>query len=215
MHPDWEQAASDLAAQALAEGRPTAWFDRLYAAGVRGDTAMPWDRAAPNPLLVDWVGERPAGSGRAVVVGSGLGRDAEFVGSLGWDTTAFDVSETAIATARQRFPGSPVHYVVADLLTLPPEWSRAFELVVESYTVQALPVRLRERATAAIRDLVAPGGTLMTIYVVREDDAPPPDGPPWPLTRAEVEAYATDGLSVVRLDRDAMRWLAEFRRSTG
>jgi hypothetical protein len=42
-----------------------------------------------------------------------------------------------------------------------------------------------------------------------------PDGP-WPLTRAEVESFAGDGLTLRRLedfrDADAHRWRAEFRR---
>ncbi len=53
----------------------------------------------------------------------------------GW---AFDVSPTAVAEAAQRFAGSPVKYQVADLLAPPPEWTGAFDLVVEIYTVQAL-----------------------------------------------------------------------------
>ncbi len=45
---------------------------------------------------------------RAVVIGCGLGADAEYVASLGFDTTSFDISGTAIRLARQRFPGSAV-----------------------------------------------------------------------------------------------------------
>jgi hypothetical protein len=46
------------------------------------------------------------------------------------------------------------------------------------------------------------------------------DGPPWPLVRAEVEAFAGAGLEPVHIEdlRDAAtpgwrRWRAEFRRA--
>src|ERR1017187_7080256 len=97
-----------------------------------------------------WRGIPPAGSSSstptrraarrgALVVGCGLGEDAEYIARLGYATTAFDIALTAIAAARSRFPGSPVEYQVADLLAPPPWWSHAFALVVESTTLQALP----------------------------------------------------------------------------
>lgn len=215
MHPDWRDAAEALAAEAIADGDPTAWFDRLYAAGRRGDVPLPWDRGVPNQLLVKWAGERSAGHGRAVVVGCGLGQESEFVGRLGYDTTAFDISPTVISLVRQRFPDTPVNYVVGDLFAQPPQWRQAFDLVVEIFTVQALPPELRSRATAGVRDLVAPGGTLMLIYGMRDDDAPV-QGPPWLMTRADIDAYGADGVEPVSVeliaDPGARYWLAEFRR---
>jgi SAM-dependent methyltransferase len=215
---DWERRADLLAAEAIAEGRPTAWFDRLYSAARRGDVTMPWDREVANPQIVGWAADRKlSGEGRrAVVVGCGLGRDAEFVADLGFATTAFDIADSAVAVARSRYPDSPVDYQVADLLDPPAEWERAFDLVVESYTVQALPETLRDLATRAVRYLVAPGGTLLVIAVIRPDGAPPPDGPPWPLTRAEIDAFAADGLVAVEIGEDERapgRWRAEFRRA--
>jgi SAM-dependent methyltransferase len=209
-----------LAAASLAAGDPTGWFEKLYLAAEAGAAEVPWDRPAPTPLLVDWAGTaRPfADSRRALVVGCGLGRDAEFVAGLGFATTAFDISETAVRVARARHPGSPVDYRIADLLDLPVPWRRAFDLVVESNNVQALPRSLRARATAAVGSLVAPGGTLLVLAAVAaaKDD----DGPPWPLTRDEVSAFATDGLSEVSVEELpaadgplVMRWRAVFQRS--
>ncbi|MFW3171475.1 class I SAM-dependent methyltransferase [Geodermatophilus sp. CPCC 206100] len=219
MNRDWVPRADRLAAEALAAGDATGWFDRLYDAGRRGEVAMPWDRDDAHPLLVAWASERaPAGRGRrAVVVGCGLGADAEFVAGLGFDVVAFDVSPTAVATVRERRPGSAVEYTVADLLDLPAAWRGAFDLVVEVHTVQALPLDVRARATAAVRSLLAPGGTLLVVAAAR-DEGPPPGGPPWPLTPAEVTAFGS-GLETADLQRYAdrdepagSRWRAEFRR---
>jgi SAM-dependent methyltransferase len=205
-----------LSAPSLAAGDATGWFEKLYAEAATGDAEVPWDRAEPSPLLVDWF-RGVTGAGRtALVVGCGLGRDAEFVAGLGFATTAFDISETAVRVARERHRGTAVDYRVADLLDPPPEWRRAFDLVVESHNVQALPRRLRDRAIASVGTLVAPGGTLLVLAAqAAADDR---EGPPWPLTRAEVDAFATGGLTAVSVeevarpdDPLALRWRAEFR----
>lgn len=214
-----EEDTRRLAGESLAAGDATGWFEKLYTEAESGAAAVPWDRPQATPLLVDWAErDRVGGGGRsALVVGCGLGRDAEFVAGLGFATTAFDISETAVRVARDRHPGSAVTYVVADLLDPPTAWRQGFDLVVESNTVQALPRTLRERAIEAVGALVAPGGTLLVLGAVGTpgDD----DGPPWPLTRAEIGAFAAGGLARVSLeqipaadDPSALRWRAVFRR---
>lgn len=196
----------------------TAWFEKLYVAAESGAADVPWDRPQATPLLVDWADAAGVdGRGRsALVVGCGLGRDAEFVAGRGFTTTAFDIAPTAVRLARARHPGSPVTYVVADLLDPPPSWRHGFDLVVESNTVQALPRRLRDRAIAAVGALVAPHGTLLVLGAVGS----PGDhgGPPWPLTRDEVLAFAGGGPPLVSLeqvpaggDPGVLRWRAVFR----
>ncbi|MGN9813077.1 class I SAM-dependent methyltransferase [Micromonospora sp. BQ11] len=215
-----EDDADRLAAESLAAGDPTGWFDRLYREAARGAAVVPWERTAPHGLLVDWTAaHRVAGDGRrAVVVGCGYGRDAEHVAGLAFATVAFDISPTAVAAARERHPDSAVDYRAADLFDTPASWRHGFDLVVESMTVQALPLRLRPAATAAVGELVAPGGTLLVIAAGRGDDDTRPAGPPWPLSRAEVDAFATGGLTPVRVEHfqdpeGVRRWRAEFRRA--
>jgi SAM-dependent methyltransferase len=190
-----------LAAASLAAGDPTGWFEQLYAQAQAGAAEVPWDRPEPSPLLVDWAARaRPAGGGRpALVVGCGPGRDAEFVAGLGFATIGFDISATAIRVARERHPGSPVDYRVADLLAPPAAWTGAFDLVVECNNVQALPRSLRDRATAAVSSFVAPGGTL--VVVAAAATAWGEDGPPWPLTREELSAFARGGLTEVSVEQ--------------
>jgi SAM-dependent methyltransferase len=219
--PDPAEDARRLAADSLAAEDATGWFDRLYSAAEHGDAVIPWDRGAPRGLLVQWARERglEGGGRRALVVGCGLGADAEYAAGLGFETVAFDIAPAAIRMARRRFPGSRVDYVVADLLDPPGDWSQAFDLVVESITVQALPEPPRARAIAAVADMVARGGELIVIAAARDEADGPAHGPPWPLTRADVEAFATGGVEPVRIERAADpdnpsggRWLAHFRR---
>jgi SAM-dependent methyltransferase len=209
---DWEQEADRFAAQALAANDPTAWFERLYASGVAGETGMPWDTEGPRPALAEWATGLDGHGRRAIVVGAGLGQNSEFIARLGFATVAFDISPTAIDVIRQRFPQSTVEYRVADLLD-PPSWTNAFDLVVEVFTVQSLPESLRERAIAAVASFTAPGGTLFVVARARFDHEPVQLNPPWPLTRAQIDAFAVDGLTSMRVELlDDRWWRAEFHR---
>ena len=85
--------------------------------------------------------------------------------------------------------------------------------------MQALPDPPRASAIAAVASLVAPGGTLLVISGARAEGEPA-DGPPWPLVRSEVEAFATGGVEVVAIEEVAAgperpwsrAWRAELRR---
>jgi SAM-dependent methyltransferase len=214
-----EEIASRMAAESIAAGDPTGWFEQLYAAAAGGQLAVPWDRGAPSRYLTQLAADCGLrGPGHAVVVGCGLGNDAEFIAGLGFQTTAFDISPTAIATAHRRFPGSAVRYQTADLLHPPAAWRQAFDLVVESLTLQALPDPPRRDAIASLASLVAPHGTLIVIARACEPGQAV-DGPPWALTRAEIDALTDNGLEPVRIEDltdEQMpwprRWRAEFRR---
>jgi threonine dehydrogenase-like Zn-dependent dehydrogenase len=216
--PDPDAAARRLAAESLTSGdHPLAWFEQLYSRVEGGAAVAPWDRGEPNPRLVEWAEARGLdGAGRrALVVGAGLGEDAEYLSARGFDTVAFDVAATAVKLAAERFPGTRVEYRVADLLDPPPDWRGAFDLVFESMTVQSMPPDLHDEAIARVRELVAPGGTLLVLATGRGEQQAAA-GPPWPLTRAEIDAFAADGLAPVRVEElragDVMRWRAEFRR---
>lgn len=211
----WQDEADILAARAIAANDPTGWFERLYAAGRAGEVTMPWDRESPRPPLVDWVRDRgiTGGGRRALVIACGLGADSEYLSRLGFDTDAFDISETAIRTALDRYPDSPVRYRVADMFNPPAEWVSAFDLVVEIFTVQALPRDMRPQSIHAVRRFVAPAGTLLVIAAKQPDGADLDEGPPWPLTRLDIEAFAADDMSMVSLEElPDTHWRAELLR---
>ena len=215
MARDWDERADQLSAAAIGEGRPTAWFEQLYAAGEAGEVSMPWDRDVPQPLLAEWTSQQQlSGAGRrGVVVGCGLGADAEHLAALGFETVGFDVSPTAVRLARERHPGSTVDYRVADLLDLPPEWSAAFDLVVEIFTVQALPDPPRSAAMRAVSELVAPGGRLLAIAFRATEEEPAGSGPPFSLTRDDLDALAGDRLRAVTAEELAgPRWRVAYER---
>jgi SAM-dependent methyltransferase len=217
MTRDWDRRADELSAEAIAAGEPTAWFDRLYAAGAAGEVSLPWEREAPHPLLEEWVEARDlrGEDRRAVVVGCGLGADAEYLARRGFATTGFDIAATAVRLAKERHPGTAVDYRVADLLDLPVHWEGAFDLVVEVFTIQALPDPPRGTVMRAVADLVAPGGTLLAV-AFRRTEHDGDEGPPFPLDRPVMERLAGE-MTVVGLEAldEPPRWRAEYQRPTG
>ena len=196
---DWDAAATRLGQRAVEDGEPTRWYDEVWSSAERDEIDMPWERDDAYPPLVDLLdaGDLPA-PGRAVVVGAGRGADAEELARRGWDTTAFDISPAAVRLASAKHAGSPVEYRVADLLDLPEDLVGAFDLVVEIFTVQALARSLRDRAVAGVRQLLAPGGHALVVQF--EDWPGRPEGPPWLLTRAEMESFAADDVELLSLD---------------
>ncbi|WP_112239857.1 class I SAM-dependent methyltransferase [Kribbella monticola] len=225
--PDPDLASRRLAAESLAANDPTGWFEKLYAAAGEGRAVVPWDRGGAHAMLTEWVETAdPQGEGRrALVVGAGTGWDAELVADLGYDTIAFDISPSAVEAAREAHPATKVDYMVADLLHPPAEWQGAFDLVVEIYTVQALPIELQADAIKQVTAQVRVGGTLVVIAAARDevDGEEIPDdkveGPPWPLTRAAIDAFATGDVRLIDLDKQPsptaptnLRWRAEYLR---
>ncbi|MCK6439091.1 MAG: class I SAM-dependent methyltransferase [Planctomycetes bacterium] len=214
----------ELARTAIDGGTPLAWFERCYQEAA-GDTGfIPWVDLVPNPALIEWVESDTTAisSGtNIVVVGCGLGDNAEAIASRGAKVTAFDISPTAIDWCKTRFPRSRVRYAAADATDPPASWRGSFDLAVEIYTLQVLPPEIQERAQAGVASLLKVGGKLLSICRGREDNSEQPADYRRPLTRGELERYARFGLKVVSFDDfldnetpPVRRFRALFRRET-
>ena len=191
----------ELAQKSYAKQDPTGWFEQLYAS-VKGDeAAIPWASLSINSHLAVWLDRHNLkGAGKtALVVGCGLGDDAEALADLGFAVTGFDISPTAIAWCQRRFPDSQVDYVVDDLLNPSKITSSKFDLILESYTLQALPAEVRPQGMKTIAQLVAPQGTLLVICRGREPSEQA-NTLPFPLTKAELSYLETLGLERIELE---------------
>ncbi|MBE9128954.1 MULTISPECIES: class I SAM-dependent methyltransferase [unclassified Coleofasciculus] len=195
------QKVKSLATEALDKSDPSGWFEVLYSEANENPEQVPWAKLTPHPYLQDWLDRyQIQGDNRCVlVIGCGLGDDAEALARLGFKVTAFDISPTAIAWCQKRFPDSSVNYLVANLFAPNPEWHRAFDLVVESRNIQALPLNVRSEVIEAIASWVTKGGTLLVITRFRDTDAEP-DGPPWHLSESELAQFKELGFSEIRRD---------------
>ena len=174
---------------------PTGWFEQLYREADEGKTEVPWADLRPNINLLNYAAKYPLdGAGkRALVIGCGFGDDAEQLAAWNFTTTAFDITETAIRSARKRFPQSRVEYRTADILNPPPAWRATFDFVLEVYTLQVLPGTLRPKAIAEMAAMLRPHGELLVIARGREARDPAGEMP-WPLTLDEVRTFTDAGL---------------------
>ena len=193
--------ARELAAEFNAKGDPLGWFEALYREAESGGTEIPWADLVPNPNLLDFwqLNPQEARGKSALIIGSGLGDDAEQLSAWGFQTTAFDISATAITASKKRFPSTKVQYVVADLLAPPESWRAKFDFVVETYTLQSLPPHLRARAFPRIAEFLKPAGILLVIARGRDpvEDA---GHVPWRLTRGELAAFSSAGLQEISFE---------------
>ncbi len=186
---DDEPVTNDNAAGSPAPGAPPS------AGGYAGDPAVQaeWNKryadreqlwsGQPNGALVAEVaGLTP---GRALDVGCGEGADAVWLASGGWDVTALDVSDLALARAagHARDAGVAVRWMHAGLAeaALPPA---SFDLVSAQYP--ALPRTPDSAAERALLAAVAPGGVLLLVHHAgmdtqqAQDNGFDPSGYVWP-----------------------------------
>ena len=194
----------------LPPDRPYSWFDPLYEAADGDASAIPWAYLEPCPWVIDLVDEAP-NDGRTIVVGCGLGDDAEALADAGHDTIAFDVSPAAVDWCRRRFPDSAVDYRVADLFDLPDDLVASGDLVVEVRTIQSLPPSVRSEAIEAVAALVAPGGLLLVVALARPDGSVP-TGPPWPVSPEELAGLERAGLTAESSKVDRGQFVNRYRR---
>lgn len=180
-------------------------FEGIYREAGGDALRVPWHRDGANPPLVSWLNAeapsmvRPGAS--AVVVGCGLGDDVCELAMRGYDVLGFDVSASAVDWCKRRHPDLVDRFAQADLLNIPSRLKRRFDLVVEVYTVQSLPVALRDAAVAGAVSLLRPHGTMLITCRGRDESEPlnPGAGPPYPLTARELIALmARHGMTPTR-----------------
>lgn len=177
------------------EDNPTGWFDNIYTDAQGDHNAVFWADLEPSPYLLDWLKNcdfKHTGR-KAIVIGCGVGDDAEALSEAGYEVTAFDISPEAINLCRNRYLTTMVNYLVADLFDYPSQWTESFELVYECNTIQVLPGKYRTQARDAMVSLLAPQGDILVSCRSRlkgeqEDDIP------LPLDKEEIDSFRQYGL---------------------
>ena len=227
--------ARELAAEFADRGDSVGWFDAFYKEAGGDNEQIPWADLEPNKFFKEWAADvELKGDGlKALVVGCGLGDDAKFLDDLGFKVTAFDISPTAIEWAKRLHADTDIQFEVADLFAPPSTWVSAsnppatvggtdkagFDFVLEIYTIQPLPMEMRERVIDSIAAFVAEAGELVVVTRGREDNEEPLELP-WPLSRRDLSRFVTHGLqqSDFRIfdgneDPPVPRWVVQYEKT--
>lgn len=149
---------------------PSGHFEPTMTSTPFNDAAATWNqRYASEDFL---FGQEPndylraqapllATGGRVLCVADGDGRNSVWLARQGMRVDAFDISDVAVAKARQRAAqaGVAVNYSVADCDHWP--WPRQTYDAVVAIFVQFADPAMRERLFAAMVESLKPGGLLI------------------------------------------------------
>ena len=198
-----------------------AFWEDLYARGQDG-----WDLRQPAPPLATWLAAggrfepaRPGAEARVAVPGCGRGHDARLLARQGYRVTGFDFSDAAIAEARAlaRADGVAVTFEQRDVFTLGADRAGAFDGVWEYTCFCAIDPGRREEYARLVHAILRPGGTLLGCFFPLREGT---DGPPFPVSRPEIERVLAPRFDVVEAaapaasveQRRGLEWLVRARR---
>lgn len=190
--------AREIAAEFAARGDFLGWFEALYKESNGDINLISWADLEPNRFFRKWAEKTDLrGNGRnALVVGCGLGDDAKYLHDLGFKVTAFDISPTAIEWAKRLHSDTDIRFETADVFHPFRGWLGAFDFVLEVYTIQPLPLKIRPKVIDAIAAFVGKEGKLVVVTRGRNDDEETPQLP-WPLSRRDLSRFADNGLEEI------------------
>ena len=174
---------------------PTGWFNSIYTDAEGNHNNVFWADLKANPYLISWLEETPSQKNdkKAIIIGCGVGDDAEALSQYGYTVTAFDIAPEAINLCKKRYADTKVDYLEADLFNYPKEWFEQFDLVYECNTIQVLPHKYRLQARDAMISLLAKDGVILVscrsrLHGEQEDDIP------LPLDKEEIDGFIRCGL---------------------
>ena len=181
------------------EDRPLDWFDTIYK-NAKGDyKKVFWADLEASPYLINWLNKNKINkqAPKAVVIGCGVGDDAEALSDFGFEVTAFDIAPTAIELCKKRYSNTKVNYLVANLFEYDKAWLGNFDLVYECNTIQVLPGDYRSKARVAISNLLNIGGYVLVSCRSRKENKNL-DEIPLPLDKKEINQFVlSDGLEEI------------------
>jgi len=197
-----------------------AFWEGLYAEGRDG-----WDLGGAAPPLDAWLdaGGRFASTdtaaARIAVPGAGRGHDARLLARHGYRVWGFDFASAAVAEAAAlaRRDGVAVSYERRDIFTIGADYAGFFDGVWEYTCFCAIDPRRREEYARLVHSILRPSGTLLACFFpLRDGD----DGPPFPVSRPEIERLLAPGFDIVAngppaasaAEREGLEWLVRAER---
>jgi len=176
---------------------PFSWCDSVYTDAQGDYKAVFWADLEASPYLVKWLEKNKnqltsnLQDKKAIVIGCGVGDDAEALSDYGYKVTAFDISPEAIKLCKKRYPNTKVDYLVADLFDYDKAWLENFDVVYECNTIQILPGEYRIQARIAMSNLLSKNAHILVSCRSREKNEKN-DEIPLPLDYEEINKFVTD-----------------------
>jgi len=135
------------------------WQDRFET----GST--PWDRGAPSPQLMAWLGSAVRVGQRVIVPGCGSGWEVAELARFGAVVTGIDYAPAAIERARTvlRERGLSAEVVEADVLRWTP--AEPVDVVYEQTCLCALHPDHWTRYAECVHAWLRPGGNLLAMFM--------------------------------------------------
>jgi SAM-dependent methyltransferase len=179
---------------------------------------LPWDSGHPDPSLVEAVRAGLIAPGRTLDIGCGLGTDARFLASRGFDVVGVDIAPNAIEKARARPDPGRCRFEALDFMAADPPGA-PFDVVYDRGCWHVFDEPEERAAFAAkVAALLAPGGRWLSLIGSTEGPARP--GPPRRSARdiaaaiepvLEIRELRATEFDLERLERPKA-WLCLARR---
>lgn len=148
----------------------------------------PWDQGTAPPALARWIARAPLAAGaRVLIPGCGSAYEAALLDAAGFAVLSIDIAELALARARALLPADVAGRLLrrADFFAFA---AAPFDAIYERAFLCALPPRLWPAYASRCAQLLEPGGRLAGFFFIDSAPTEPRRGPPFAMTRAELDA---------------------------
>ncbi len=170
-------------------------WDAIYRADDAG-----WDMGQAAPPFGALLKSPPSWlkPGRLLNVGCGRGHDAYLFAAAGFDVTAVDFADSAIASvtsyATETTGLTPFQ---CDLFELPSQGLEPFDYLLEHTCFCAIPTARRAEYAAVANAMLAPGGHLFGLFY--RFDPPDSDGPPFTLSEDDLRSIFAEHFEAITI----------------
>jgi len=151
---------------------------------ISGDSAL----RAPCAALVKYLDDEDVPTGRALILGSGLGYDVIHFAKKGFDAFGIDFSQSAVAHAERNASRSKAkcQFACEDFFNLPTEHLGAYDYVFERAFLCQVEPEKRSLFGPIVSSLLKPEGVYVGI-LWNPDKNPYDREPPYPITLGIIE----------------------------
>jgi len=176
---------------------PATDWDARYQSG---DT--PWEKGAPHPALVDFLREENnaplIAAARILVPGCGCGHDVRALADADAEPLGIDIAPGAIIRAEAFEKAARERFELADLFALPERFHGAFDAVWEHTCFCAIDLAMRPHYVTAIANALKSHGHLLAVFYLDPGHANESEGPPFGVTREELDGLFGTHFQLVR-----------------